>query len=315
MVRPIFIDYSELYVDEESDSRRLKQEIKDKISFAALTCDVILVTDVSTSKEAWEFYCSLGRPVYIFDHHEISMSLMGEKDCFVDTKKAGTKLYAEWLIKETGLVMNGAWTQFVSLVDVYDRYDDESELWEKAQHLNRIFWGTIKYFLAQDDAQRYETFSQIQLQKFSNPFFMFTAYEQTIIEKELRKEFDAYRVARLVLQQRTDSKGNKYAMWYGPSKISIVCYRLLQDFPDIDYVIAINTFNAEKSSGKRENKVNGKLSIRSRKTSDFDVTQLKNINGHKAAGGGQFDVDFVTKLWMNKNVHLEYLDSEMALDS
>lgn len=310
MVTPLFIDYSDLYTEAEEggSSGGLTETIKERIRTVVDGCDEVLVTDISTSEEAFAFLLSLGKPVYVFDHHEISLALNGKENCFVDTMKSGTKLFAEWLVEKTGLAMEGAWAQFVDLVDVYDRFEDTSELWEQAQDLNRVFWGSLKYFIPQDDFGRYTTFAQIQLQKFSQPRFIFTPKEQEIISAEVGKEAEAYRIARLVMRTRTDSRGRAYGLWHGSRKISIVCYKLLQDFPQLDYIIAINTFNVDKATGKMKREVNGKLSVRARKTSDFDVTQLRGIHGHKAAGGGQFDVAFVSKLWMDSNCHLGYCE-------
>lgn len=85
-------------------------------------------------------------------------------------------------------------------------------------------------------------------------------------------------------------------------KMSIVAYRLLLKFADrMKYLIIINTYKPNELT----------ISLRSLKTSGFDVTTLKGVQGHAEAAGYKCDSFLAVKriahaLWIKKLNGLDY---------
>lgn len=292
----IFIDYSNLYGEQE--------EMLDWFApYSNQHYDKLWVTDVAVTPEMYDYIQKTFSEFAIFDHHERSLVLDGRPSAYVAKTSSGTKLFYDYLNGMYPEKHNVVLEEFVTLVDTYDRYDDKSPLWEQAQNMNRIFWQSLAFY--KSGAARYFPFLKLQENKFYNfamTSFVVTPYEQTLIEKSLAKEQQEYNLALRSLQIREDERGVKYGLWHGASKISIICYHLLQNYPDLTYIIAVNTY-----SGKAARQVNGKISVRSRADGDFDVTTLQGIGGHKSAGGGSLDIGFLKKFWFDKTVHIPYV--------
>jgi hypothetical protein len=262
--------------------------------------DDIIITDINVNKEFYNYFKKTFNEVVIFDHHQTTEDISQKDDVHFSLKRSGTGLYFDYLVEED---TPGVVKDFVHLVDVYDLWQTTHEDRERAEDLNRLFYGTLDYRYKDKDGSldRYRRFIANQLKKLRDggERFFFSNFEINIINKAKQKEEDAYLEAKKIVKKRTDEKGITFLVYWGRTKISQTCNRLLNDHVDASYIININTY---QNHGPE--KINGKLSIRSR--DEFDVTTLKKIDGHKNAGGGIFDKFIIKKLWRNRNFSLPY---------
>lgn len=241
--------------------------------------------------------------VLFFDHHSGSMDFDGYPNVYVDTERCGTKLLFDHLRK--GKRVPAIWDDYVTLVDVYDRWLTDHPMREQSEDLNRVLFSMANY-RSSTTYQKYEQFINYQLAKLREGTyrrtFPFTDFERHAIELAREKEDREYHYAIANAQERVDSAGHSFMLWHGASKISYVCNRMLTEYPHLSYVVAVNTWNP--AYNKRE--INGKLSVRSPNTGDFDCTELCGIEGHTHAAGGQFDPQFVKSFLLGRVNELGY---------
>ncbi len=282
------VDYKEIYIGDEFDRSWYAD-------YAYCDFKQVIISDVAVNQSMFEWVTeTFGDNYVICDHHERSLWLQGKPNCFISDTSCGTKLFYEYLRTQNKMRTPAIIRDFVELVDVYDRYDDSvtPDLWSKAHDLNRVFWASIGMY--KQGLDKYYFFIKNQMEKFevSPPSFEFNEFENNMIVRALEneeKEFTKADTSKLIY---VDDKGKKCLVWGGRSKISIVCYRLLFKYPEIDYVLNINTY---KEKGQSD--ISGKISARARKDSDFDVTQLMYVEGHKAAGGAVLEPEVAKALW------------------
>ena len=186
--------------------------------------------------------------------------------------------------------------RFVELVETYDLWKKDSKDWDEALDLNRVFWGLLNY-----GAEGYSKYNRAilhLLKKFAyEKEFFFDPKEQLIIDNTIKKEEDAFRIAKQRLQIRQDEKGINFGLTIIDKKVSIVASRIL-DETDIEYLIVINTYD----------KTWTKVSVRSKDS--VNVTLLSGIKGHKQAGGGTFQARHLVALWKGQKKFLPYLKNE-----
>ena len=294
----VFMDYERLYDKEEN---LLPWWEPYKLDFN----DSIVIADLSVHPSFYNWISTSFKDFKIFDHHQKSLDVKGKPNCYVDEGRSGTKLYYDYLMENEAhkIRTRPIVESYSALVDVYDRWDKTSTLWPQAEELNRVFWQSLLYY--KKDDSKYESYIRFQSRKFlstlDNSSYYFTDYEHNLIQKDIEKEEKEYELALKNLVLRTDEKGIKYLMWHGATKISACCSRLLGAFPEVKYVINVNTY-----SGKNVRQVNGKLSVRSRTPEEFDVTTLNGINGHLSAGGGSFSISAIKNIWFSADKHLGY---------
>lgn len=263
---------------------------------------LIVVSDYRVSSELLEIYQRDFSDYIVFDHHEASLEYNDESKIFVDMDKCGTRLFYENLISPT--IKNKASDYLVTLIDTYDIWRKDSPLWQEALNLNRVLFSTANYAYPDGDFNRYKAFVDLQLEKLHKDFFRWTDYELDKINYQKMREAQAIDKAEELLKIREDSQGKKFGIWWGKNKISLVCNALLERHEELDYVIAINTYQP----GSKE-KVNGRISVRSKE--GFNVCNLYNINGHQCAGGGTFTEEFIANLWGNRIKQIPYKRSEV----
>ena len=130
---------------------------------------------------------------------------------------------------------------------------------------------------AKEFTAKHDRFITSLLRKLENDReFKFTPTELRYIEESKAKEEDAFKRARNTLKIRQDHWGRKFGVFLAWGKISITASRLLYECDDnFDYVIAVQDYRDEF----------GKLSIRSRRGSDFYCTDLGVFDGHVEASG------------------------------
>jgi oligoribonuclease NrnB/cAMP/cGMP phosphodiesterase (DHH superfamily) len=297
-----FVDYSE----------------RDNLSFFKSLVepyDRILITDFSPLPEQLNEMLSLGKIVYIWDHHSSSEPIKEIKHknykIWHDLEKAGTLLFWEYLKDEFKFLLSEIKVidYWVSLVSCYDLYKLKDSKWIEAQNCNRVLYGVMNYNKSQYD--KYVRFINAILAKFNMheelskrevPWY-WSRDELQIIERTIKKENQLLEEAKKMLKIRTDSKGNKFGLFHARSKISITCSNVLADENiDIKYLLCINTYDNEK------NGILGwmKISARSRNEQEFDCTTLLGFNGHKCAAAWESGQEFSTKLWLGEINNLDY---------
>ena len=211
----------------------------------------------------------------VIDHHESSKYIQNYDGNIWSDKMSGTKLYWEYYLKPILVKNNVKWSDkieyFVNLVDCYDRWQEDSELWLNATRLNKVnqaFGDKFVSHMVDKLSLEWEWTSEEE-----NYFREVEAREDEILS-DIEKE----------LKIKADNKGFTFALVEIPekSKLSMVCSKLLHKYPEIDYVIG---YNARGRS----------FSFRSKK--DYiDLTQIQGVFGHKLAAGGQYEMSDFYKL-------------------
>lgn len=246
--------------------------------------DEIHFTDISPPEDLYIDLINKGKIIYIFDHHEKGLIYKNKENCFIDLDYCGTYIYFRWLYnkKRAPSVLS----RFVNLVDVYDKWREKHKDWKEAQNLNRVLRSKTDY--RKEGIAKYKDFINIQLRrlKISKRHYHFSNFELGNIENQIYKEKIALEKARNLLKIRTDGRNYKFGIFKANSKISQSCSSLLDENPDLKYIICINTYKG----------MNGRVSIRSK--GSFDCNWLLGFEGgHKNACGATFEKDFVAALW------------------
>jgi uncharacterized protein len=258
-----------------------------------LNRDIILFTDITPTKELYEFLINENKEVYVYDHHQSAynelLNVIKEEDYFYSTEKCGTKIFFDEITK--GKRSSKCVHQFCELVDTYDRWQDNSALWKDGKALHNILWGSINWN-AVSGIDKYDKFIQNQLLKFEKgKNFYFTSYEQKLAMNAEDKEREFYIKAKNNLIIRKDGEGNAYAYFEAPSKISLICNRFLKEFSELKYIIGHGTFN------DKDGIFEPSLSLRSQGEVDVSIIAgMYNGGGHHNSAGCLLeDYDFFIK--------------------
>lgn len=280
-------DYKQMHEDEEKTISAIP--LYDDV-------DTVYYTDLNISQPIYESLTQYYgvENCFFFDHHEESQKFQDYPNVYVDMNKSGSKLFYEYLRR--GKRVPVIWNDFVELVNVYDMWLRNDSRREQAENLNRLMYrmttwnadtnyGRVEHFM---DYQKKKLFSESGL---ASKRFFFNDYEYHQIELAKEKEDREFHNAMENVQYRIDSKGHEFMLWHGASKISYICTRMLDDNPNISYVIAVNTFTGKPT----QRKINGRVSVRSRE-GEFSCPSLNGINGHQPAAGGEFKPIFLKNL-------------------
>ena len=235
--------------------------------------DCIIFCDIAPKPTLYEKLLSITKNIYIFDHHITSKFELGERDnYYFYTDKCGARIIFEELNKDKRV--KRVVKQFIELVDVSDRWQDQSLLWKKARELHNVMYGTVNWQdKTLDENTKYIPFINKMIDKFHyTDNFFFNESESLLAKNGHKKEKDALDNAKRVMKIRVDDEGNSYIYFECVSKISYVANCLLKEYYDkIKYCIAYSTFD------KKEKKV----SLRS--MGNFDCSLI----AQKYGGGGQ----------------------------
>lgn len=258
--------------------------------------DEIVFADMSCSFVQYDWWKVMEKKVWVFDHHETSKPLTGLPDCVIDTGRCGTKIFFDEYVKPRIGRYRPIIDDFIDLINVYDLWQFQDPLWEKALNLNRVMYKYAAWNAA-EFSDKHDRFINSILRKLENDSeFLFTPTEQRYIEESKVKEENAFQRARETLKVRHDHWGRKFGIFLAWGKISISASRLLYDYDSsLDYVVAVQDYNNEF----------GKLSIRSRRGGDFYCTDLGAFSGHIEASGCQITPEQAIEFYEN-NVCFKY---------
>jgi len=256
-----------------------------------LVYDRIYITDLSIQDETYKILEENNKEFYVFDHHEQTRNFETKKNVFFNLEKSGTEIFFEELTGKKRI--SSIAREFVTLVGIYDLWKLEHPLREKAEKLNKLTYELLNYRV--NGYGRYQNFIERQLIKLqTNKTFEFTPFELSKIHNAEIKEKNAVISADKILQLRKDSHGKGFGITKSNRKISYLCSKLLEKYEGMDYIVCINTYNISE----------GKISVRS--LEPFSVLDLQDVDGHKCAGGGFRDVNFISKLWSGEINELGY---------
>lgn len=262
------------------------EQLSENIDYVS-SFDEVIMADISAPKEYIDRIRARGTHVRIFDHHLSSEWLKDDPDSIWDTDRCGTRIfwedYARPLVGRYPRILR----EYVELVDTYDCWREDSELWSMAKDLNSVVYG-LKNYKAGNEIDSNLEFIDTMLRRFElypNGWEWF-AKEKKIIQESLKREEDLYRQATESMRIRVDTKGRFFGLITLPSKISLTCSRILKEKPGMDYIVCINSYRG----------VNGKLSFRT-KREDLDLNTLAGVHGHAAAAGAQVMPEDARKLW------------------
>ena len=261
--------------------------------------DEIIIADLSIREEYFAHLASLGKKVRIFDHHASASYLDEYRGCVHDETRCGTRIFFEEYVAERIGRAPQVVFDFVDRIDTYDRWQDESPLWEEALSLNRVLYGFTDY--SKKGMEASEAFLRTQARKLmERDEWGWTPTEVQAIERSREAEDRRFQEAVDTISCRKDSRGLYFGVFAIPGKISIVCSRLLKDprYAFLDYVIVTNSYGG----------VSGNLSLRSR--NGFDCTALGPVNGHLAAAGGKIEPEQAKLLLKDETYSLAYKEDE-----
>ena len=239
----------------------------DKISMKVLSeTKNVIMTDLSIPEE--DFLKIKDNGIQIFDHHDSSLYLK-KYGQICDTSRCGTRIFFEEYIKKHEKYRENEHVErFVHLVDVYDRWQEDSDDWEEALRLNRLFFSLSRVVFISDA-------SELLKRK-----MIYNANEISLIESVEAEEDRLYEEALKELCICKDEKNACYGVFPCKTYQSIICNKILKSCSEMDYVIGYFP--------------SGKISVRSKNY--FDLTQLKGIRGHKHAMGGYLDTKAINDL-------------------
>lgn len=262
------------------------EQIPENIEYMA-SFDEVIMADISAPKEYIDKIRAKGTHVRIFDHHLSSEWLKDDPDSIWDPERSGTRIFWEEYASKIARRYPIALKQFIYLVDAYDCWREESPLWGEAKDLNSVLYG-LKNYSAGNEIDSNKEFIETTLRKldlFPNEW-TWLPKEKKIIQESLKREQELYDQARSGMKLRIDTKERAFGVITLGSKISLVCSRILNDNPALDYIICINSYRG----------INGKLSFRTKKD-DLDLNCFAGVSGHAKAAGAKVTPETADKIW------------------
>jgi oligoribonuclease NrnB/cAMP/cGMP phosphodiesterase (DHH superfamily) len=205
--------------------------------------------------------------VLVIDHHEIALNLRKENYPWLFAEKEHCGTYLTWKVLNNlnEKKMNKLeFLQFIKLVDVYDMWRLDDIFRPVAVRLNLLFYFLGRNFLVEEYVNRYKEYTWDRL---ADP-------EGTLAYKLQEKEIEV--IDNIISSNnfsadkiKVDNENKKFFIVFCDGKESEVGWRVLQEHPEIDYVVIASVRN-------------NKLSFRSRQIeNNVDVTKIA-----KRLGGG-----------------------------
>lgn len=267
------------------------------------TFDKIIFTDISTPKETSEELDSLGIDVTYLDHHLSADWLKDRKGSVYSEDKCGTRLFWEYYIKPRIGRYNPIVDRFVELVNTYDCWEDESELWKDAVDLNYLMYSSeYRNWNSTDNLKSSERFNQHiedKIRRDTSGEWRWDYDEREINSYQEGRFNETLRTSEKNMRIRKDSKDRIFGVFSSSSKISLVCSEILKKNPAMDYIICVNGYGG----------INGKLSFRTRRP-DLDLNTFGMANGHAKAAAGTVSAEQAVKFLQDDSLVPRYKDEE-----
>lgn len=220
----------------------------------------IWITDMSVDADMAEILNSRGK-VNLIDHHATAKWLQEKYNwAYVDVSYSATMHVYNLL---STIIELGDYKAFAELVDNYDTWGYGTHPTDEAQSLNKLLQVMGKYRWL----NRFNKVSSVKMSTVENVLI------ELDIEKEQKYIQDSVRVAVTM----TDPQGYTYALLSADQYISQVGNYLIDNYPQLEYVILLDM---------RLNKA----SLRGRGNVDLGkMAKLLGGGGHKRAAGFPMD--------------------------
>lgn len=258
------------------------------------TFDEIVIADLSMKESVAEELKNKGIHLIFFDHHESATWLENEKGSLYNMEFCGTHLFWNNYVKKYIEDYPKIIDEFVYLINIYDLWKQDDKDWIRAKHLNDVLYG-IKNYQKDSNFEKMEPFFHLVEKKIEHlDKWIETSQEERLIKRSEDREQEMYNKAMKNMVIRQDKKGKFFGTFALVSKISLVCSRILEEQPNLDYVVCFNTWGG----------LSGKLSFRSKEK--FNCNDLGIANGHDGAAGGKITIDMAMKMMEDPNLVFTY---------
>ncbi len=263
----------------------------------------IVFSDLSVPEEVNKELEENGSEIIYFDHHASASFVKDYKNGTFDENFCGTKLFWDNYVKHRVKRFPVIVEEFVDLVDTYDLWKQDSPLWETAKNLNSTLYG-IKNYSETSFFEQNEPFFRLMENKFKHfKTWKLTDKEERIIEKAKKREEYVYNKAKENISYRIDEKDRTFGVFAVPSKISLVASRILEEEPELDYLVVVNTWGG----------VTGRVSFRSKEK--MNCNDIGAANGHDSAAGGNIGPDLAVELLNDSSLVFTYNEEYNEEDS
>ena len=298
--------FAELFKDKLNFSLTIREDYgfeQDPEKYKLLELhDELIFADMSIPENVYDDLIKRGKHIEFYDHHESSKWIKERgADGVWDDSMCGSKIFWIHYVKPRIKRYNPIIEQLIDIVDTYDCWREESPLWEDAKGFNAVMYGGKGFYdwKATDNIKQIRGFLDHLKKKFeTSTEWFWDEDELKMIDEGRRKENKTYENSVLGMQKRVDGKGRTFGIILIGARVSVVCSRILEDYPELDYLVAIVDIRG----------ITGKISFRS-KRENFDLNEIASAKGHKlACGGGFSNGSFCKKLWENKNMCFRYKD-------
>lgn len=256
-----------------------------------LPYEEIIMTDYSCKKEVVEKLLELGKIVKTLDHHlnEQTEKLNEIKhpnfEYIFDNEKSGALITYEYFKPKNARVKK-IFVDMINYISTYDLFKVQSPDWETAQNFNRVLYGCLSW--GAEEIHKFDWIKDFWLNKVDRQNeWSWSDFEQKKIDAAIASETKEYNSAMSTYREYTDSKSKKYGIAVADKKISIVALRILNEKPNIEYLIMINNYTKKWD----------KISVRSHIGGTFSCNDLKECKGHDCAAGGEVEPKFAMDLY------------------
>lgn len=242
--------------------------------------DFVTIVDMALKEKDMK-YASNRCILFIYDHHVRNSYVTKYENCIIDTRSCASKLYYENK-HQTIYGTNKTMEEFIALVNVFDRWQFDSPLFEESVKLFYLFQrltrdgprGGMIYSKGNLLPSRFQGFISSMSIKFMLESLAYTVDEKIMIDECIQRFRHDYIVTLQHLQFRLDERGRIFIFCAAIGNISLICNELLNKHKDAEYVVV----HHETIKGFT------RFSARSRGV-DVDMNELEGFEGHPAAAG------------------------------
>lgn len=265
------------------------------------------ITIVDMSLKERDMRKSQGRDICVYDHHIRNSYIAKYPNCVIDARACACKLYYNYKHKHI-YGESEIEEEFIELVNVFDRWQFDSPLFEKSVKLFYLFQsmtkngprGALIYQKGNLIESRFKSFINTIIIKVLMETLEYTIDEQIIIDECVVKFRADYHSVLKTLQFRIDERERVFIFCEAIGNISLICNELLNNIKDAQYVIMYHP------------SIKGltRFSARSRGM-NIDMNELEGFEGHPLAAGCFIEDSVARRIINNRNRYfktVQYFD-------
>lgn len=204
-----------------------------------------------------------GKEIHIYDNRETSLWMNSYPHCLIDTNRSPLKILYDKFITGTKYDIEMV-RELVNIVDAHHRWQRDSEYFERGLKLDRL----LTAFRNRDGYMGIRPFQRTIERMLEDEKIEYTEDEEKLIKGVIEDEERSYSEAKKSMTIHTDTRGNKFAVYYDVGNKHITATRILEEDKSIQYVCV-------------RYKNNNNLNVIS---NGFNLLQFAN------AEGGRFDI-------------------------